>query len=658
MPVSPIDRAGADAGGKAQGLAALAAAGVPVPPGFVIAADAAVDADVVAAAAALGGALVVRSSAATEDVRGALAPGIYLSVRAATAADVPEAIAAVRASADGAPALAYRRARGITAPTRMAVIVQREIPGPHGTIYTRDPAGGDGLLVEIFDEGAAGPSSSKARRASPGDGGVEALVVPREGATPGPAWVATLRAHALAAERVVGGPADVEWVAGDDGVWIVQARPLAPGPRAGLAALPAEALAFSAAEPDATWHWDAAHNPAPLSGAQAGLVELVEARGLGTARQRVVEGYLYYARERGRAPTRVITPDALHAAWHAELRPRLRELTAAIDAAPTLEAALDGYLAFYALYAGVVTPAVSAARKGLVRALEPLGEDALLAVAALIGDARRRVDPTLGREAAPDLAAAWDVAALTAAEAGLPLGVAPASPADPAADAASIGRTAARLAPAARAAFEAAVGPARQAATVAEEDDLLFARAQAGVRRALAALARTWGVALEELTAIALADVVAAARVGAAPADLGARATAARETTARRARLRPPLTIRGGVARYQASSTAAPVLRGRGTGGRAIGPVVRLDVDTPRPSAGAVLVAPAILPTMAPRVLEAAALVSVHDGLLGHGPALAREHGLPCLVGCPGALELAEGTRVLIDGDAGLLVVL
>ena len=650
MSVAPIDLAvaadGARAGGKAQGLAALLAAGIPVPPGFVIAPEDALDTPaarehVIAAARALGGPLIVRSSATTEDRRGALAPGIYLSTRAPTAADVPDAIAAVRASADGAPAVAYRRARGITVPTRMAVIVQREIPGPHGTIYTRDPAGGDALLVEID-----------------GDGGVEALVVPREGAAPGPAWIPTLRTHALAAEGVVGGPADVEWVAGDDGVWIVQARPLAPGPRAALVALPADALAFSLAEPDATWHWDAAHNPAPLSGAQAGLVDLVEAHGLGTARQRVVEGYLYYARERGRPPARTIAPDALHAAWHAELRPRLRELTAAIDRARSLDEALDGYLAFYALYAGVVTPAVSAARKGLVRALEPLGAEALLAVAALIGDARRRVDPALGREAAPDLAAAWDVAALTAAEAGLALDVATTTPGDTAADAALIARTAARLDPAAREPFHAAVGPAREAATVAEEDDLLFARAQAGVRRALACLAKAWAVPLDELTAIPLEIVRAASNAGRPPDGLAALATAARETTSRRARLRPPLTIRGAVARYLPSSTGSPVLRGRGTGGRAIGPVVRLDVDSPRPTAGAVLIAPAILPTMAPRVLEAAALVSVHDGLLGHGPALAREHGLPCLVGCPGALELAEGTRVLVDGEAGILVVL
>ena len=51
--------------------------------------------------------------------------------------------------------------------------------------------------------------------------------------------------------------------------------------------------------PGAEWTWDAAHNPAPLSPAQAGLVELVDELCRLPFRQRVVGGYLFWARGSG-----------------------------------------------------------------------------------------------------------------------------------------------------------------------------------------------------------------------------------------------------------------------------------------------------------------------------------------------------------------------
>jgi pyruvate,water dikinase len=51
-----------------------------------------------------------------------------------------------------------------------------------------------------------------------------------------------------------------------------------------------------------------------------------------------------------------------------------------------------------------------------------------------------------------------------------------------------------------------------------------------------------------------------------------------------------------------------------------------------------------------------AALVSETGGLLDHGAALARELGIPCVVGCRGAWSsLADGMLVSVDGDAGLV---
>jgi pyruvate,water dikinase len=45
---------------------------------------------------------------------------------------------------------------------------------------------------------------------------------------------------------------------------------------------------------------------------------------------------------------------------------------------------------------------------------------------------------------------------------------------------------------------------------------------------------------------------------------------------------------------------------------------------------------------------------SVHDGLLDHGVALARELGISCVVGCHDAWSrLADGMIVTLDGAAG-----
>jgi pyruvate,water dikinase len=100
------------------------------------------------------------------------------------------------------------------------------------------------------------------------------------------------------------------------------------------------------------------------------------------------------------------------------------------------------------------------------------------------------------------------------------------------------------------------------------------------------------------------------------------------------------------------------ILRGAGAGGPVTGRVSRLDPrGQPGDVAGAVVVAETLLPGMALFLDGAAALVSEHGGLLGHGAALARELGLPHVVGARGAFAaLAEGERVLVDGDAGLVL--
>jgi phosphohistidine swiveling domain-containing protein len=77
------------------------------------------------------------------------------------------------------------------------------------------------------------------------------------------------------------------------------------------------------------------------------------------------------------------------------------------------------------------------------------------------------------------------------------------------------------------------------------------------------------------------------------------------------------------------------------------------DIAAPK---GSVVVVATILPGMAVLVADAVALVAEHGGPLGHGAALARELGLPCVVGCRGALaQLGAGDEVLVEGAAGLV---
>src|SRR6185295_4102761 len=68
------------------------------------------------------------------------------------------------------------------------------------------------------------------------------------------------------------------------------------------------------AEERARWRWDAAHNPLPLSPAQAGLVALADERCRIGLRQRVLGGYLFHA-PGGPPPPRTIAPDQVRPAF-------------------------------------------------------------------------------------------------------------------------------------------------------------------------------------------------------------------------------------------------------------------------------------------------------------------------------------------------------
>ncbi len=71
---------------------------------------------------------------------------------------------------------------------------------------------------------------------------------------------------------------------------------------------------------------------------------------------------------------------------------------------------------------------------------------------------------------------------------------------------------------------------------------------------------------------------------------------------------------------------------------------------------GEILVAPSTDPGWTPLFLTAGGLVMEMGGAMSHGAVVAREYGIPAVVGVPGATErIATGQRVTVDGSAGII---
>jgi phosphohistidine swiveling domain-containing protein len=627
-------------GGKARSLALLARDGYPTPTGFVVTDDLfrrlraggpplpdrleastlpALDAAAAALEAApfpagfedelrarlapLGPRLSVRSSFAAEDAPGEVAAGIYESCVDVAADDVPRLLRVVLRSALATGAVAYARARCQAAACPPVAV-----------------------LIHAF---VAGDSHGHAA----GEPGGTPMVVPRTG-TPAPEARRRIDAavRELAAKH---GPIELEWTARGDGVTFLQLRPF----QAALPAPPWSGFAELTPEEQGRWRWDAAHNPLPLSPAQAGLVALADELCRIGIRQRVLGGYLFCATG-GPTPPRAIAPDEVAAAF-AALRADSEERLRALGPAPPLEEALALFIAVYEPLFGVIQPAAKEARNALERFLRvhvpsARPSDFLRGVPSMASERLRLAGrPTEYLALFGDEAPAWDVAEPTLAErgqlpAGAPTTLAPTPPPSLAA-----------LSPELRAESERLVAVARACAAVGEDDDWLYARVQTAVRRAILAL-RIPGVERSEDLFFWPLPVLRAAAGGHPPPDPAALTRQGREEL-EAARLDPP----------PAPSGPTTTLRGSGTSGRALGRVHRHGGAPPPPDA--ILVAHTLLPTELP-LLQAAALVTETGGPLDHVAAQARERGLPAVVGAAGATRLAEGTLVLVDADQGLVV--
>ena len=74
---------------------------------------------------------------------------------------------------------------------------------------------------------------------------------------------------------------------------------------------------------------------------------------------------------------------------------------------------------------------------------------------------------------------------------------------------------------------------------------------------------------------------------------------------------------------------------------------------------GEILVCPATDPAWTPLFLAAGGLVMEVGGMMTHGSVVAREYGIPAIVGVQQATErLKTGQRVQVDGTTGKIVIL
>lgn len=599
-------------GAKAANLARLIAAGLPVPDGFVVGearagialdeighqleaerrriAEEPADEAIVARAARIAGTLAVRSSASLEDGAGGSAAGVFESVTNVRASAVWDAIRAVRTSALTPLAAAYGRGK----PIAIAVIVQRFVAGERMTIYTRPPGKPDVRRI-LVQRGV------HVREYGPDD--VDPFV-----------------AFALRAEGAIGARrgADVEIVLDREGApWVVQARPIVHPPPPSRVA-PPPALLAALVEDGRIWRWDVAHNPDPLSPAQASLVERVERAGVSPWAMRVVAGYLYTT---GEPP--VVEPDLARAA---AIEADFATLLDIDDDGLTVDDAVARYLAFYATWSQVLVPLIAAGRRRLT-ADALAGARPSAVEATLLAAARGVLDEETALARLAPLSPAWDVAVPTFGE-------------QPAIIRAAIERARRRDIP-----TQAPASPlARAAADLAERDDVWFAKAQRLVRRAMLRHGRARGIPDEDICWLSLDDLVADLE----PHDATRRASAARAVHARAATWAMPLVVNG------EDRDDRDALHGVGSGARIAGRVVRFAslARAVAVSSGDIIVTRAITPALAVFVVGCAGIVSETGGPLDHGAAIARELGVPFVVGCKDATSLlTDGMIVTIDGD-------
>ena len=154
----------------------------------------------------------------------------------------------------------------------------------------------------------------------------------------------------------------------------------------------------------------------------------------------------------------------------------------------------------------------------------------------------------------------------------------------------------------------------------------------------------------------------------ATPSDLKALVAERRAAFARQRAIRPPAAVgkppeaTTTVDRFEGArieSDVADELRGTGaSGGIVRGParVALSPADFGRIQPGDIIVCPSSNPSWVPVFVIAGGLVTNTGGVLSHAAVVAREFGLPAVVGIAGATDqIADGREVEIDGTRGIV---
>ena len=705
-----------EVGGKAASLGELIASGTRVSDGIVLTADiAAMAADdrralLEGVRGELGdGPYAVRSSAIAEDGAGQSFAGIFESVLDVAAADLPAAVDRTLASASAGRVAAYGSDGH---DIRMAVIVQRMVDArAAGVALTADPLTGDravavitavrGLGERLVSGRAFGDEfvvrGQKAERKRQLEDAIDARQ----------AKEIALEARRIAAAR--GEPQDIEWAIDRAGeLWILQARPMTALPPEASWAAPASG-AFTRTLRFGEW---ISEPVTPLF--ESWLLSTMEERFhadlfrlLGQRAPKplhvVVNGWYFYslnwmlpgpmlrnlprmlghAIREPRLMAGILPPTVRHSIgplekiWREDVRPRY--LTAVVKAEERVER-LD------------VTEL-----PGLVDELAGLAGEYFTSIAAFAGTAykmeinlagfyRRHLRKRLGGSHLP-LLAGFDVPVEPDRHAvvsldwwrapGPPPAFADAVAPDrarlvaerKAAEAAAFGALA--HAPRKLAAFERLLGETQRLVPLREEHVREWTRAWPVMRRAV----RRIGDALVERGVIADADDVffltrdeALAGLRGDPTNKTIDVRARRRARDEQSKLVAPLFVGnraglvsrvagmfaamlGGKRSERAIVSGSPASPGRATGNVR---VVRGPDDFETLKAGEVLVAPLTAPAWTPLFARAAAVVTDVGSAAAHASIIAREYGIPAVVGCSDATaRLRTGMRVTVDGSTG-----
>jgi len=628
------------------------------------------------AARALGWPLALRSSATCEDGEAPelATPGLFHTAN--DVRDLDRLIQSIRdcwASLWSVEAWIVLQRQSSSPPREaMAVVLQHQITPRWSGMALSHAAG---VRVELV------PGAGAALAA----GEVDPLIVelPRQGdlTSTGPLTppeMSALRDAVLRADEEWGdgqsnAAVEVEWVL-DRRLWLVQARATTVRSTSGAG------TRWRLEGKAGVWRWDREHNPQPLSPMHASLMQRLDPEG---RELMVVQGYLYQRSGRSGGAGGHDSLPVLWREFQARQIPVLERMEQA--QATTIDQALRFFIQFHRDYFGSLARDRRRARSDLVQLLEQVGASQPSRLAAQLVEStehatlQRTFDllrlPT-GREAAGalqrhvqrfgSLVPVWDVAVPTLAEDPRSLLRHLDALAATRRDTLAAWRRRQVAAHATRRELRRRLGPALQqeldrrlehatlARCMAEEDDLLFSRALALLRRALLREGRL-AVGLQQAADVFLLTLDEALSQQHPPAmELLQR----RRGWDHQRRLTPPLVLPESQVEIEIGE--GDLLRGLGVGGTA-GGVVRLVTDLEqllhRDLQRAVVVCPTLLPALAVVLPQVAALVTDHGGLLSHAASLARELSVVAVVGTGRATRvLHEGDAVWVDGTRGLVL--